>query len=168
MLNEGEINGVPSKITCLYIGPNQVRPRISEQSRWAIYFEAETRQARLRWLSLNGDEFFIRFAGRGFSQLFVYEIEQANDNRNRRPCCHHICAHHVWGGRLSGRAELCFKGAAMGNQTVSAKIRVTVIFIFTMTTVLRKIHTESVLKELNNVMVQFNQAARIELNVDDA
>ena len=51
-------------------------------------------------------------------------MKQANDNRSRRPCCYLIGAHHVWGRRLSGRAELRCKGAAMGDQTISAKIRV--------------------------------------------
>jgi hypothetical protein len=36
------------------------------------------------------------------------------------------------GGRLSGRAELRCKCGAMGDQTISAKIRVTEVFIFTM------------------------------------
>ena len=70
------------------------------------------------------------FAGSGFPELSVCEIEQTDDNRNRRPCCYHIGAHHVWGGRLSGRAELRFKAAAIGNQTISAKIRVNNIFCF--------------------------------------
>ena len=119
-LNEGEISIVPTQVLCPQNGPDQ---------GWAIYLEAATWKARLCWLSLNGDEFFIRFAGPGFPELSGCEIEQAVDNRSWRPCCYHIGAHRFWGGRLSGRAELRVKGAAMGSQTISAEIRVNTLFI---------------------------------------
>jgi len=115
VLNEGEISGVPTQISCLQNGPDQVWSKITEQYRWAIYLKAATWKARLCWLGLNSDEFFIRFAGLGFPELSVCEIEQADDNRGRRPCCYHIGAHRFWSGRLSGGAELRVKGDAMGS-----------------------------------------------------
>ena len=54
---------------------------------------------------------------------------QANDHRRRRPRCYPSGAHHVWGGGLSIRAELCCKSAAMGDQAISAKIRIIEIFL---------------------------------------
>ncbi len=90
-----------------------------------MYLEAATWHASLRRLSLNGDELFDRFAEPGFLELSVGEIEQADDNRSRRPCCFLIGAHHVRGGRLSGRTELRDGGAALGDQAISGKIRLT-------------------------------------------
>ena len=132
MINEGEIISVPSQVFCPKIGADKVRSKIPDQTRRPIYLETTTWHSCLRRVSPNGNEFFNRFAGPGSLELSVGEIEQADDNRSRRPCCFLIGAHHVRGGRLSGRTELRFRGAAMGDQAISAKIRVTEIFIFTM------------------------------------
>jgi hypothetical protein len=132
VISEGEIVSGPSQVFCPLVGADQVRSKIPDQTERVIYLEAATWHASLRRLSLNGDELFDRFAEPGFLELSVGEIEQADDNRSRRPCCFLIGSHHVRGGRLSCRAELRCRGAAMGDQAISAKIRVTEIFIFPM------------------------------------
>jgi len=124
-MNEGEKISVPSQVFCPKIGAEQVRAKIPDPTGRAVYLEAAARHACLRRASPNGDEFFNRFAGPGFLELSVSEIEPTDDNRSRRPCRYLTGAHHVWGGRLSGRAELRCKGPALGDQTISAKIRVT-------------------------------------------
>jgi len=129
LVNEGEIISDPSQVFCPLVGADQVRSKIPDQTGRAINLEAATSHASLRRPSLTGDELFDRFADPGFLELYVGEIEQADDNRSRRPCYFLIGAHYVRDGRLSGRAELRSGGAALGDQAIFAKIRVTGIFL---------------------------------------
>lgn len=122
MVNEGEIISGPNQVFCPLVGADQVRSKIPDQTGRVINLEAATWHASLRRFSLTGGELFDRFSGPGFLELSVGEIEQADDNRGRRPCYFLVGAHYVRGGRLSGRAELRSRGAALGDQAIFAKI----------------------------------------------
>ena len=72
------------------------------------------------------------FAGPGLLELPVGESKQADDNRRWRPSRFLTGAHRVRGRRLSSREELRHGDAALGDQAISAKIRLTEILIFAM------------------------------------
>ena len=115
MANDGEIISGSSQVFCPLVGADQVWSKIPDQTGRAINLEAATWHASLRRHSLTGDELFDKFADPGFLELSVREIEQADDNRGRRPCCFLIGAQYVRVGRLSGRAELHCRSAALGD-----------------------------------------------------
>jgi len=124
----GEITSDPSQVYCPQVGADRVRSKIPDQTGRATYLKAATWLACLRRFSFTGDEFFDKFAGSGFIELSVGEINQADDNRSRRSYRFLISAHHVWGGRISGREELRLRSAASCDQTISKKICVTDLF----------------------------------------
>ena len=132
-VNEGEIKGGSSQFHVSQIGPDQVRPKSSDSTGRARYPEAEAYHPSLRRPGLDGAQLFDRFTGPGLLKLPVGENEQADDNRRWRSRCFRIGAHHVRSGRLSGRAELRYGGAPLGDQAISGKIRLTESFISTVT-----------------------------------
>jgi hypothetical protein len=132
-VNEGDIEGGPSQLHGPQIGTDQVRPKSSDSTARARYPEAEAYHSSLRRPGLDCAQFFDRFAGPGFLKLPVAENEQADDNRRWRSCCFRIGAHHIRSGRVSGWAELRHEGATLGDQAISAKIRLTEVSISNMT-----------------------------------
>jgi len=102
--------------------------KISDSIGRARHPEGEAYRPSLRRPSLDGTQLFGRFADLGFLKLPVGENEQGDDNCRWRSCCFRIGAHYVRIGRLSGREELRYEGAALGDQAISGKIRLIEVF----------------------------------------
>ena len=129
-MNEGEIGCAPSQVLGPQVSPDQIRSKSSVSTGGrVIYPEAEAWHASLYRPGLNDDQLFDRFAGPGLLELPVGESKQADDNHCWRRCRFLNGAHRVRGRRLSGRAELRQADAALGDQTISAKIRLTEFLI---------------------------------------
>ncbi len=60
--------------------------------------------------------------------LSYLSVKMSDDNCCWRSRCFRIGTHYVRSGRLSGREELRYEGAALGDQTISGKIRLIEVF----------------------------------------
>jgi hypothetical protein len=129
-VNEGEIGYAPSQVLGPKVSPDQIRSKGAVPTgEWAIYLEAEAWHTSLHRPGLNDDQLFDGFADPGLLRLSVGENKQADDNRRWRPRRIITGAHRVRGRRLSGREELRYGYGALGDQTISAKNRLTEILI---------------------------------------